>query len=198
MRALIEISGLDAYYGRAQILHGVGFSVGDGEVTALMGRNGAGKSTTFKSIIGLVADRRGLIRFEGQEIIRLEPHAIARLGLGYVPEDRRIFAGLTVEENLLVGQQPARAGVPTWTPEKIYRLFPNLAEMRKRPGGRMSGGEQQMLAIGRTLMGGACACAIAHPGGGYARFFHLECPPSDFFDKTFKPPQSLSQAPTEP
>lgn len=168
MRTLLEISGLDAFYGRAQILHGVGFSVGEGEVTALMGRNGAGKSTTFKSIIGLVSDRRGTIRFEDRDIARLDPHAIARLGLGYVPEERRIFAGLTVEENLSVGLQPPRAGMPTWTPERIYALFPNLAEMRKRLGGRMSGGEQQMLAIGRTLMGNPRLLMLDEPSEGIA------------------------------
>jgi branched-chain amino acid transport system ATP-binding protein len=168
MTMLLEVRRLDAFYGRAQILHGVGFSVGEGEVTALMGRNGAGKSTTFKSIIGLVADRRGSIRFEDQEIVRFEPHAIARLGLGYVPEDRRIFSGLTVEENLIVGQQRPRDGVPTWTPEAIFELFPNLAEMRKRPGGRMSGGEQQMLAIGRTLMGNPRLLMLDEPSEGIA------------------------------
>jgi branched-chain amino acid transport system ATP-binding protein len=168
MNTLLDVSGLDAFYGRAQILHGVGFSVDEGQVTALMGRNGAGKSTTFKSIIGLVADRRGAIRFEGRDIARFEPHAIARLGLGYVPEDRRIFSGLTVEENLIVGRQPPREGVPTWTPEAIYALFPNLAEMRKRLGGRMSGGEQQMLAIGRTLMGNPRLLMLDEPSEGIA------------------------------
>lgn len=168
MSALLEVSRLNAFYGRAHILRGLNFSVGEGEVTALMGRNGAGKSTTFKSIIGLVDDRRGSIRFEGREIVALEPHAIARAGLGYVPEDRRIFSGLTVEENLRVGWQAPRDGVPTWTQEAIFELFPNLADMRKRPGGLMSGGEQQMLAIGRTLMGNPRLLMLDEPSEGIA------------------------------
>ena len=138
-----------------------------GAVTALLGRNGAGKSTTFKAIIGLVR-REGSVRFLGREIAAEDTFRIARLGLGYVPEDRRIFTDLTVEENLMVGLQPPRAGAPRWTPEKIYELFPNLAEKRRLPGGAMSGGEQQMLTIGRTLMGNPQLLLLDEPSEGIA------------------------------
>ena len=130
----------------------IALEVGEGEVVALLGRNGAGKSTTFRSIIGLVENRSGRIVFEGRDVSAEPTHAIVRGGLGYVPEERRIFTDLTVEENLEVGRQPQRPNAPYWTREKLFTLFPNLGEMRNRPGGRMSGGEQQMLAIGRALM----------------------------------------------
>jgi branched-chain amino acid transport system ATP-binding protein len=168
MTATLAISGLNAYYGQAHILDDVAFAVGAGEVVALLGRNGAGKSTTFRSIMGLVARREGSIRYHEREMIALPTHAIARAGLGYVPEDRRIFTELTVEENLAVGRQSPRHDAPTWTVEKIYQIFPNLAEMRKRPGGRMSGGEQQMLAIGRTLMGNPSLLLLDEPSEGLA------------------------------
>ena len=129
---MLAVEGLKARYGAAQILDGVSFLVSKGAVTALLGRNGAGKSTTFKAIIGLVR-REGSVRFLGREIVAEEPFRIARAGLGYVPEDRRIFTELTVEENLMVGLQPPREGAPRWTPEKIYDLFPNLAEKRRSP-----------------------------------------------------------------
>ena len=165
---ILEVANLDAFYGRARILDGVAFAVAPGEVTALLGRNGAGKSTTLKAIMGLVADRRGLVRFQGVDIARIETHRIAAAGLGYVPEDRRIFAGLTVDENLEVGRRPPRDGAPTWTPERIFELFPNLAAMRRRPGGRMSGGEQQMLTIARTLMGNPLLLMLDEPSEGVA------------------------------
>jgi len=139
-----------------------------GEVVALLGRNGAGKSTTMRSIMGLVANRNGKVRFAGHDISGRQPHQIARLGLGYVPEDRRIFTDLTVMENLEVGRQPRREGAPHWTPERLFTLFPNLAEMRNRPGGRMSGGEQQMLTIARTLMGNPSAILLDEPSEGLA------------------------------
>jgi branched-chain amino acid transport system ATP-binding protein len=150
---VLTIAGLHAYYGRAHILSDVALNVGAGEVVVLLGRNGAGKSTTMKSIMGLVRAAEGEITFMGAAIHRRESYAIARLGLGYVPEERRIFTDLTVMENLEVGRQPPRNGAPTWTPERLFGIFPNLAEMRDRPGGRMSGGEQQMLTVARTLMG---------------------------------------------
>src|SRR5581483_4037889 len=140
---MLAVSGLNAFYGRAHILFDVALEVGAGEVVVLLGRNGAGKSTTLKSIIGLVRPSAGTIRFGGAEIAGAEPFRIARMGLGYVPEERRIFTDLSVAENLEVGRQPARDGAAPWTPERLFRLFPNLAEMRDRPGGRMSGGEQQ-------------------------------------------------------
>ncbi len=159
----LTVSKLQARYGPAQILFDVSFAVADGEVVALLGRNGAGKSTTLRSIIGLVADRTGAIEFQGENIARLPTYEIARRGLGWVPEDRRIFTELTVTENLEVGRQPPRAGAPTWTPAKLFALFPNLAEMRQRLGGRMSGGEQQMLTIARTLMGNPALVLLDEP-----------------------------------
>ncbi len=168
MTTKLHIAGLNAWYGQAHILFDVGFDVAAGEVMALLGRNGAGKSTTLRSIIGLVARRSGAISFDGDDISGLPTHAIARRGLGYVPEDRRIFSELTVEENFLVGRRPKRAGAPNWDPDKIYALFPNLAEMRKRLGGRMSGGEQQMLTIGRTLMGNPSLILLDEPSEGLA------------------------------
>jgi branched-chain amino acid transport system ATP-binding protein len=164
----LEIGALNAYYGQAHILDGVTFKVPPGEVTALLGRNGAGKSTTLRSIMALVLRRSGSICFEGREMIALDTHQIARAGIGYVPEDRRIFTELTVEENLLTGRQPPREGLIVWTQEKIYALFPNLGAMRKRRGGHMSGGEQQMLTIGRTLMGNPSVLLLDEPSEGLA------------------------------
>ncbi|WP_332117081.1 ABC transporter ATP-binding protein [Azorhizobium caulinodans] len=164
----LEVSGLNSHYGPAHILFDVGFEVGAGEVVALLGRNGAGKSTTFRSVVGLVSQRTGQIRFDGEDVSRLPTYEIVRRGLGYVPEDRRIFTELTVEENFTVGRQPARPGVATWTPERIYEIFPNLGEMRRRPGGQMSGGEQQMLTIGRTLMGNPSLVLLDEPSEGLA------------------------------
>lgn len=166
---LLTVDALHAHYGRAHILHGVALEVRRGEVVALIGRNGAGKSTTLKAIIGLVPPAPGSsVRFAGQEIAGWPPHRIARLGLGYVPEERRIFADLTVLENLEAGRQPPRDGAPSWTPEALFDLFPNLAEMRHRPGARMSGGEQQMLSIARTLMGNPRAILLDEPSEGLA------------------------------
>jgi branched-chain amino acid transport system ATP-binding protein len=150
---MLTATDLHAFYGRAHILHGVSLALGAGEVLVLLGRNGAGKSTTMKALIGLVRPRAGHVAFAGQQVAGWEPYRIARLGLGYVPEDRRIFADLSVAENLEVGRQPARDGIAPWTEARLLALFPNLARMRDRAGGRMSGGEQQMLAIARTLMG---------------------------------------------
>ncbi|WP_127090689.1 ABC transporter ATP-binding protein [Aquabacter cavernae] len=164
----LEVSSLNSHYGPAHILFDVGFEIGAGEVVALLGRNGAGKSTTFRSVVGLVSQRSGQIRFDGTDISRLPTYDIVRRGLGYVPEDRRIFTELTVEENFTVGRQPPREGVATWTPERIYDLFPNLGEMRRRPGGQMSGGEQQMLTIGRTLMGNPSLVLLDEPSEGLA------------------------------
>ncbi|QEN89125.1 ABC transporter ATP-binding protein [Labrys sp. KNU-23] len=164
----LEIAGLDSFYGPAHILHQISLEIGQGEVVALLGRNGAGKSTTFRSIIGLVADRRGAIHLDGTDIIRLPVYEIARLGIGYVPEDRRVFTDLTVKENLEVGRRPPRQGLKPWTPERLYELFPNLAAMPDRLGGRMSGGEQQMLTIARTLMGNPAILLLDEPSEGLA------------------------------
>jgi branched-chain amino acid transport system ATP-binding protein len=165
---MLELRGVHACYGRAHILADVELTVGAGEVLVLIGRNGAGKSTTLKTIMGLVRAAAGEIAFDGRRIERCDPFEVARLGVGYVPEDRRIFAGLSVSENLEVGRQPPRAGVPSWTPEALFGLFPNLASVRGRPGGRVSGGEQQMLAIARALMGNPRCLLLDEPSEGLA------------------------------
>jgi len=165
---MLEVQGLHTYYGRAHILADVGFTVAQGEVVVLLGRNGAGKSTTLRSIMGLVRPARGRVLFRGADITGRQPFEIARLGLGYVPEDRRVFVELTVEENLEVGRRPATAGAPVWTSEKLFTLFPNLARMRGRAGGQMSGGEQQMLTIARTLMGNPAFLLLDEPSEGLA------------------------------
>ncbi|NDH60204.1 MAG: ABC transporter ATP-binding protein [Alphaproteobacteria bacterium] len=165
---MLSVKGLHAFYGRAHILQGVSLEARAGEVVALLGRNGAGKSTALKSIMGLVPAARGEVTFEGRRIERLLPYRIARLGLGYVPEERRIFTDLTVMENLEVGRQSARGDAPVWTEERLFALFPNLAGMRDRPGGRMSGGEQQMLTIARTLMGNPRCVLLDEPSEGLA------------------------------
>jgi branched-chain amino acid transport system ATP-binding protein len=162
----LSVSGLNSFYGPAHILFDVGLEVGEGEVVALLGRNGAGKSTTFRSIVGLVSQRSGQIVFEGHDVSDQPTHAIVRSGLGYVPEERRIFTDLTVEENLEVGKQPQRKNAPRWTQDKLFALFPNLSEMRGRAGGRMSGGEQQMLTIARTLMGNPSLILLDEPSEG--------------------------------
>ena len=165
---MLQVRDLHAYYGRAHILQGVSLDAAAGEVVALLGRNGAGKSTTMKAIMGLVPPARGEVSFAGRRIERLPPFRIARLGLGYVPEERRIFTELTVMENLEVGRQAPREGAPVWTEDKLFALFPNLAGMRERPGGRMSGGEQQMLTIARTLMGNPRCVLLDEPSEGLA------------------------------
>jgi branched-chain amino acid transport system ATP-binding protein len=170
---LLEAHGLCAWYGAAQILYEVDLQVRRGEVVALMGGNGAGKSTTLKALMGMLPKRRGSVRFLGKEISGCEPHEVARRGLGFVPEDRRIFTDLTVTENLEVGRQPPRhwpdgSAAPLWTPERLYKLFPNLGEMPQRPGGRISGGEQQMLTVARTLMGNPFLVLLDEPSEGVA------------------------------
>jgi branched-chain amino acid transport system ATP-binding protein len=170
---LLQAKALNAWYGAAHILFDVDLDVKRGEVVALMGRNGAGKSTTLKAIMGLLDQHSGQVQFMGRDISKAEPHDIARLGLGYVPEDRRIFSDLTVMENLEVGRQPQRhwadgSAAPTWTPERLFKLFPNLGEMPDRLGGRMSGGEQQMLTVARTLMGNPYLVLLDEPSEGVA------------------------------
>jgi len=165
---ILQVERLCAGYGRAQILYDLDLRVLPGEVVALMGRNGAGKSTTMKAIVGLIERRGGIVRFDGRDVSTAPPHRIARMGLGWVPEDRRIFTDLTVLENLEVGRQPPRAGAPTWTVETLFGLFPNLAEMPHRLGARMSGGEQQMLTVARTLMGNPRLVLLDEPSEGVA------------------------------
>ena len=165
---MLEVQHLRAWYGKAQILFDVSLNVGAGECVALMGRNGAGKSTTMKAIMGLLARRTGRLSFDEHLISDLAPYQISRLGLGWVPEDRRIFTELSVRENLEIGRQPPREGTPLWTLEKLFALFPNLAELIDRPGGRTSGGEQQMLTIARTLMGNPRLILLDEPSEGVA------------------------------
>ena len=165
---MLELRRLNAGYGRAQVLFDLELELHAGEVAVLAGRNGAGKSTTLKAIMGLLAPSAGEVLFQGRRIDGLEPFEVARLGLGYVPEDRRIFTDLTVAENLEVGRRPSRPGLPPWTMERVFALFPNLAGMRVRPGSRMSGGEQKMLAIARTLMGNPAAILLDEPSEGLA------------------------------
>ena len=165
---MLEVSNLTSKYGRAQILNGVSLSLGEHEVVALLGRNGAGKSTTMKCIMGLVTTKAGEVRYDGRSLMKLSPHMICRAGIGYVPEERRIFPELTIEENLEVGRRPRREGAPEWTLEHLFALFPNLAERRRNLGKQLSGGEQQMLTIARTLMGNPKAILLDEPSEGIA------------------------------
>jgi branched-chain amino acid transport system ATP-binding protein len=170
---LLSVQSLRAWYGAAQILYDVNFQVKRGEVVALMGRNGAGKSTTMKALMGLLEKRTGDLQFMGRDISKEAAHRIAASGLGYVPEDRRIFTDLTVLENLEVGRQKARlwpdgSAAPTWTVQQLFTLFPNLGEMPRRPGGQMSGGEQQMLTVARSLMGNPYLVLLDEPSEGVA------------------------------
>jgi branched-chain amino acid transport system ATP-binding protein len=164
---VLDVENVSAGYGPAEVLFGVTLALHRGEVAALMGRNGAGKSTTLKAVMGLLPPRGGRVRFAGQDITGWPPFRVARLGLGYVPEERRIFTDLTVFENLEVGRRPARGRAP-WTPERLFAVFPNLAEMRNRRAAAMSGGEQQMLTIARTLMGNPDAVLLDEPSEGLA------------------------------
>jgi branched-chain amino acid transport system ATP-binding protein len=165
---IIELENINSFYGKAHILDDLSFSIDAGEVVSLLGRNGAGKTTTMKSIMQLVRPKSGTVRFQGQEITRLAPHQIAKLGLGYVPEERRIFTDLTILENLEVGRQPVRRGVPHWSVEALFEIFPNLRERRLNRGKTLSGGEQQMLTIARTLMGNPVCLLLDEPSEGIA------------------------------
>jgi branched-chain amino acid transport system ATP-binding protein len=162
---MLEVSGLNAWYGESHILHGVDFDVRAGEVVTLLGRNGAGKTTTMKSIMGLVGRRAGSIRYQGGETIALRPDLIARAGIGFCPEERGIFAGLNVTENLMLPKVVAPGGLDL---PAIYTLFPNLLERARSPGTRLSGGEQQMLAIARILRTGARLLLLDEPTEGLA------------------------------
>ena len=173
MSALLEARGLNAWYGAAHVVLDVDLQVQRGEVVGLMGRNGAGKSSTLKAIMGLMPRRSGEIRFAGLDVSHIPTHEVARRGLGFVPENRRIFSELTVIENLEVGRQAPRlwpdgTSAPLWTPEKLFQVFPNLAAMPDRLGSRMSGGEQQMLSVARTLMGNPLLVLLDEPSEGLA------------------------------
>ena len=167
MKPLLALRGVEAYYGDSHILFDLSLDVGEGEVVCLLGRNGAGKTTTLKSITGLVPPRGGRIALRGQELTGLPPFRIARLGIGYVPEERRIFGNLTVRENLEVARKTWGDGA-TWTAERVYELFPHLRDLRDRQAGRLSGGEQQMLTIARTLMGSPDVLLLDEPSEGLA------------------------------
>ncbi|MBR0761142.1 ABC transporter ATP-binding protein [Bradyrhizobium japonicum] len=165
---IIEVADLDVYYGTSQILFGVGLSVRQGETMALLGRNGAGKSTTMKAIMGLAPPRRGRISLRGAVISGQKPHHIARAGLGFVPEDRQIFPEHTVEDNLVIGRKKGPEGQDEWPIRRIYDVFPLLEPLRHGIAGRLSGGEQQMLAIARTLMGNPALLLLDEPSEGLA------------------------------
>ena len=165
---MLELRRVCAGYGRAQVLFDLELQVRAGEVAALVGPNGAGKSTAVKTIMGILPAFSGEVLFEKETLKDKESFEISRLGLGYVPEDRRIFTDLSVRENLEVGRQPPRGEAPGWTVEKLFALFPNLARMQERRGGEMSGGEQQMLAIARTLMGNPKLLLLDEPFEGLA------------------------------
>jgi branched-chain amino acid transport system ATP-binding protein len=165
--ALLELRDIDVAYGMSRVLFGVALSVGPGEVVGLLGRNGAGKSTTIRAIMGLTPPSSGTILFRGEDIAGRPPYEIAQRGIGWVPEDRRIFPELTVWENLDVAARPARDG-QRWTLERIYDLFPDLAELRDRRGGFLSGGQQQMLTIARTLMTNPALALLDEPSEGLA------------------------------
>jgi branched-chain amino acid transport system ATP-binding protein len=161
---MLELEGVEAGYGLSRVLHGVSLRAEAGEVVSLLGRYGAGKSTTLKSIVGLVAVSGGRIHFDGREITGRPTHEISRLGVGYVPEERRIFSDLTVAENLLVG----RKGTGAWGAERVYDVFPKLRELAGRRAGSLSGGEQQMLTVARTLMGNPRVVLLDEPSEGLA------------------------------
>lgn len=165
---MLVVNRLQAFYGPAQALFEISFDTAKGEVMALLGRNGAGKSTTLKSIIGLVPPGGGEITLDGRDLTHLRPHRRAGAGLGYVPEDRRVFKGLSVRENLAVAARPGRAGATRWDEDRVFALFPKLAALKDRRGGQLSGGEQQMLTIGRALMGNPLVLLLDEPSTGLA------------------------------
>ena len=168
MTALLEVEGLHAHYDKSHILHGVHLSIGAGEIVSLLGRNGSGRSTTLKAIMGLVPPTAGAVRLDGIDLAGRRAFRIARAGLAYVPEEREIFANITVDENLRIGAQPARRGAPRWTPEQMYEYFPQLAARRRTQAGMLSGGEQQMLTICRSLLGNPRLILVDEPTEGLA------------------------------
>jgi branched-chain amino acid transport system ATP-binding protein len=168
MSAVLEVSGLQVFYGSSQILFGIDLQIEEGQTLALLGRNGAGKSTTMKAIAGIVSPRAGTVRFGGKQTAGLRPYAIARLGLAYVPEDRQVFPDQTVEDNLLIAAKKGPQGQDEWSLDRIWRVLPLLERLRIRAAGRLSGGEQQALVIGRALMGNPTMLLLDEPSEGLA------------------------------
>ena len=166
--SLLRVDDLQAHYGKSHILRGVSFSVAHGEVVSLLGRNGSGRSTTLKAIMGLVPPTSGRVSLDGRELAGAKPHAICRTGLAYVPEEREVFANLTVDENLRMGEQPPVKGARRWTVQQMFEYFPRLKERRGTKAGSLSGGEQQMLTICRSLLGNPLAILIDEPTEGLA------------------------------
>ena len=168
MSALLEVEGLHAHYDKSHILRGVHLTIGKGEIVSLLGRNGSGRSTTLKAIMGLVPPSAGSVRLDGVDLAGVRAFRVARAGLAYVPEEREIFANLTVDENMRIGMQTARRGAPQWTPEQMYGYFPQIKERRDTQAGMLSGGEQQMLTICRSLLGNPRVILIDEPTEGLA------------------------------
>lgn len=168
MNTVLDVQGIDAYYGSSQVLFKMSLSVFQGETLALLGRNGAGKSTTMKSIAGIVAARQGSIRLQGDEVRGRSPHTIARAGIGFVPEDRQIFPDLSVEDNLTIAIKRGVDGQSAWNLERVYDMLPLLSPLKNRLGGQLSGGEQQMLTVGRALMGNPSVLLLDEPSEGLA------------------------------
>jgi branched-chain amino acid transport system ATP-binding protein len=164
---MLEVEGIHTFYGLSHILFGVSLKVDPKEVVCLLGRNGAGKTTTMKSVMGITPPKQGIIRYKGEEITGIEPYLLARKGIGYIPDDRRIFADLTVGENLEIAMRKAKGG-EEWDKERVYELFPALKEIEHRRGGCLSGGEQKMLAIARALMGNPEFILLDEPFEGLA------------------------------
>lgn len=168
MSRLLEIENLHAYYDKSHILHGVSLGIGAGEIVSLLGRNGSGRSTTLKSIMGLVEPRAGHVRLEGKDLAGARAYRVARAGIAYVPEEREIFANITVDENMRIGVQPARKGAPHWSIPQMYDFFPQLKDRRTTAAGMLSGGEQQMLTMCRSLLGNPRVILIDEPTEGLA------------------------------
>ncbi|WP_028241004.1 ABC transporter ATP-binding protein [Stutzerimonas azotifigens] len=165
---LLEVKALHAYYDKSHILHGVSFAMPEAAIVALLGRNGSGRSTTLKAMMGIVPPAEGSVRLQERELAGKASHVIARCGLGYVPEERLVFPNLSVEENLYMGMQPGAAGAPQWTLEDMFAYFPRLEERRNQRAGYLSGGEQQMLTICRSLLGNPLVLLVDEPTEGLA------------------------------
>ena len=168
MAALLEVEGLNAHYDKSHILHGVSMTIASGEIVSLLGRNGSGRSTTLKTIMGIVPPTSGAVRLEGRDLAGERAFRVARAGIAFVPEEREIFANVTVEENMRIGLQPARPGVPAWTIDQMYAFFPQLKDRRNTAAGMLSGGEQQMLTMCRALLGNPRVILIDEPTEGLA------------------------------